>query len=506
MRHLTFVVGLAWLALAGVAAAQDGAGTVDQAASAAPDQPASAAPDQPATAAPDQPAPQENSAETPADGAQSTSADQAAPQGAAPDVEELEQRIRILERRNELADEQAADKAKTATAAAANKDGFSFKSADGNFQVKFRGLIQLDARFFAEDEQRPAVDTFLLRRVRPILEGTVFKLFDFRFTPDFGGGTTVLQDAYVDARFHPAARLRVGKFKAPVGLERLQSASDLLFVERGLPTNLVPNRDLGVQLFGDLAEARVNYALGVFNGVPDGASADVDSDDGKDVAARVFFTPWPKADSAALKGFGFGVAFSTGNPEGTPTATGLTGYRTGGQATFFSYRSDGTPAGTTVAAGTRQRFSPQLTWYAGRFGLLAEYVSSSQEVARGAVRDELENTAWQASGSFVLSGGEPSYRGVNPRHPFDLAAGTWGAFELAARYNVLEVDEAAFPVFANPASAASRAEAWAVGLNWYLTRGLRFMLDYEQTSFTGGAATGDREDEKVLLNRFQISF
>ena len=44
-------------------------------------------------------------------------------------------------------------------------------------------------------------DTFVLRRVRPILEGTLFKNFDVRLTPDFGGGTTVLQDAYVDLRF-----------------------------------------------------------------------------------------------------------------------------------------------------------------------------------------------------------------------------------------------------------------------------------------------------------------
>jgi hypothetical protein len=62
-----------------------------------------------------------------------------------------------------------------------------------------------------------------------------------------------------------------------VGLERLQSGSELLFVERGLPTNLVPNRDVGAQLFGDLFDGTISYALGAFNGVPDLGNGDLDN-------------------------------------------------------------------------------------------------------------------------------------------------------------------------------------------------------------------------------------
>jgi phosphate-selective porin OprO/OprP len=105
-----------------------------------------------------------------------------------------------------------------------------------------------------------------------------------------------------------------------------------------------------------------------------------------------------------------------------------------------------------------------------------------------------------------LTGGEPTYKSVNPKKVFDPAAGTWGAFEIAARYHKQEIDEAAFPVFANIASSASEAEAWALGFNWYFNRNLRLMFDYEDTSFTGGAATGDREGEKIFFSRFQIAF
>jgi phosphate-selective porin OprO/OprP len=419
-------------------------------------------------------------------------------------VEEMDQKLRILERKDELDKEQAAEKAKTATNATSGRDGFSLRSADGAYQLKIRGYAQLDGRFYSGDDERPATDTFILRRVRPIFEGTVFKIFDFRIMPDFGGGTTVLQDAYIDARFSPKVKVRAGKFKPPVGLERLQSGTDILFVERGLPTNLVPNRDLGVQLFGDAAGGNVSWAAGVFNGVPDGGSGDLDNNDGKDYAARLFFQPF-LAGNGAWKGLGFGVGASTGDQEGTLTSTSLAGYRTPGQQTFFSYRSDGTAAGTVLADGERFRLSPQGHLYRGPFGLLAEYVISRQEVRRADVTAELENTAWQVQASWVF-GGEPTFRAVSPKKPFDREAKTWGAFEVKARYGRLEVDEDTFPIFANPASAAEAAEEWGIGFNWYLNRNLRVYLDYEQTQFEGGAATGDREDESVLLSRFQIAF
>ncbi len=420
-------------------------------------------------------------------------------------LDELDQKVKVLDRKDELDKEAAAEKAKTSSTVTSGKDGFSIKSADGAYVLKLRGYAQFDGRFYQADDQRPATDTFILRRVRPMFEGTVFKIFDFRIMPDFGQGSTVLFDAYIEGRFSPAFRVRAGKFKPPVGLERLQSATDTLFIERAFPTALVPNRDLGIQLSGDLAGGGVTWAAGYFNGVPDGANLDVDAEDRKDAAARVFFTPFAKG-TGPLKNLGFGVAASQGQQKGTLTSPGLAAYRTPGQQTFFSYRTDGTTTGTVIAAGDRRRFSPQAYLYTGPFGLLAEYVTSSQEVRRGDAVADLENKAWQVAGSWVIAGGEPSFRAVAPKQPFDPAAHTWGAFELVARVSRLEVDDDAFPLFANPASAASSAESRGLGINWYLNRSLRVALNYEVTEFEGGAASGDREDEKVLLSRFQISF
>jgi phosphate-selective porin OprO/OprP len=421
-------------------------------------------------------------------------------------VQALDQKVRILERRWELEQEKAAAKAKEAPVLTAGREGFSLKSADGSYQLRMRGYLQGDGRFFTDEQERANPDTFLLRRVRPILEGTVSKYFDFRIMTDFGGGSTSVQDAYIGANFWPQARLRVGKYKPPVGLERLQSGSELLFVERGLPTNLVPNRDVGAQLHGDLFEGAFSYALSAFNGVVDGGSGDLDSSDNKEFAGRLFVHPFKSSSLAALQGLGIGLAGAYGDERGSSGSPALPSFRTQGQRTFFSYRSDGTADGTTIANGVHSRFAPQGYYYYGPFGLLWEYVKSYQRVQRGTERQTLGNDAWQVAVSYVLTGENASYRSVSPAKSFDLTKGTWGAFELAARYGELTVDKDAFPVFADPTKAARAAESWGVGLNWYWNRNVKFQLNYEQTDFTGGGAQGERPKERALLSRIQLTF
>ena len=422
-------------------------------------------------------------------------------------IEQLDQQIRIVSRQLEIEREQAGERAKTTPIVGAGRDGFAMRSADGAFQLRLRGYIQSDGRFYADDHGAQAADTFLLRRVRPILEGTLFKNVDFRLMPDFGGGTAVLQDAYIDLRFTPALKIRAGKFKTPFGLERLASATELLFVERALPTSVAPNRDPGVLLFGDVLDARLNYAVGVVNGVVDGGSADADDRDGKDAVARIFALPFKASRHEQLRGLGIGIAGTSGTQRGTPLAPNLPVFRTNGQITFARYRLDlTTAAATTFADGAHWRVSPQGYYYTGPFGVLAEYVFSSQRVRRDIETARLGTDAWQVATSYVLTGEDSSYRGVTPRSVFDPSSGTWGAVEVTARVNRLTLDDRAFPSFANPAVAARDARGWAVGANWYLNRAVKVTADYEETYFRGGSVSGNRETERDVFTRIQVGF
>jgi len=431
-------------------------------------------------------------------------------------IEEQDQKIKVLERRLEITDEAAAAAKASTPVVKASPKGFGFGSPDGQNQVKLRATLHFDGRFLESDDPTGLKDTWQATRIRPILEGTVGGIYDFKFMPDFGQGKTVVQDAYVTARFLPEFQVTAGKFKAPFGLERLQSANDIRFVTRAFPTSLAPNRDLGLQVSGALFGDRLSYAVSWTNGVNDGGSteafADVDTNSGKEWTARLFAKPFTESESFVLRGLGLGFAGTFGSFDGT-TAQALVGsYKTPAQSTFFSYRTGATP---TLANGQRTRLGPQFYWYAGRFGLLGEYTTESQDVARttaaGRTTASLDTSAWQLQASWFITGEEEGFRGFKPSNVFSLDNRTWGAFELVARYHVLDPDDDAFlggaASYADPAVSARKASAYGVGLNWYLNENLKWVLDYEQTSFDGGAAGGeDRDDEKVFLTRFALGF
>ena len=487
----------------------------------------------------------------------------------------LLQKVSVLERKNELAEDAALAAKKITPVVKAGNTGFSLESADAQNIIKLRGLLQTDYRYFDQgyrdvrnrSNQRAgsldengfsdANDSWLARRIRPTIEGTLLGKYDFRFTPEFAGGSASVVDAYLDARLDPAFKIRVGKFKSFVGLERLQSGGDIKFLERSYVTNaILPNRDLGIAVHGDLAGNRVNYALGLNNGVSDGGniSTAAEFDSNKEFTGRLFATPFIN-DASALTGLGFGVAVTYADFEGEKnlnftdtsaadaTRNGLPSYVTEGQNIFFRYSS------AAVADGERFRISPQAHYYYASLGLLGEYALVEQHVSLGTggspsaggntgsvdntvitpgTNRKLSHDAWQVGVSYLLTGEEASFKGVKPAQPFDLLSGGWGAWELVGRYSELNLDEDTFTnkagdsfssgAYASLADSAQSAHTWTVGVNWYLNQNSRVALNYAHTSFEGGAGDGtlpvaadgsnvhDRKAEHALMSRFQVSY
>jgi phosphate-selective porin OprO/OprP len=445
------------------------------------------------------------------------------------EIQDLDQKVRILERERENDQDAAAATAKTVPKITLGASGFGFSSADSNFVATIHGLIQVDSRTFAHDDNVQGNDSILLRRVRPIISGTVFHDFDFLFVPEFGNGTPgaasaattpSIYDAYVNYRYSPAIQVQAGKFKGPIGLEYLQADTYTFFNERSIATDLIPGRDLGFELHGDLFGGVVNYAAGIFNGVGDGQknTSNIGFQNNREFNGRLFVQPFKTTSITALQNLGVGVGGSWGdssitNTLGLPNTTGGSqpGFYTDGQQQFFAYTNG------VVAANTHWRLSPQASYYYGPFGLLAEYVISDQDVRNGTHSADLQNTAWEISGGWVLTGEDATYTGVTPRHPFDPRNGHWGALQVVGRYSELDVDKSAFPLFANPAVSASSAQEWSVGLNWYLNRNIRVNASYARTTFTGGGAgTGasalsapgsvTTHPEEVFFTRVQLAF
>ena len=441
-------------------------------------------------------------------------------------LQELDQKVKGLEKNREFDQAEAQKKTKAAPVISVGGEGFTLNSANGDFKLQLKGLLQVDSRTFFNDTGIAGNDTFLIRRMRPIFQGSVFKDFDFLLVPDFGGTSgPQLFDAYVNYRYNAAFQLQAGKYKMPVGLEMLQPDNSTWFNERSLATDLVPNRDVGIELHGDLWGGAVSYAAGIFNGVGDARnSSNADFEDDKAFAGRVFFQPFKSSSLAGVQGLGFGLAGSyesmqKTNTAGLPATTGgtLGGFTTDGQQQFFAYN----PASNAVvvASGEHWRLSPQTYYSWGPFALMGEYVISNQRVTRTVTAPftsaRLEHTAWEISGSWILTGEDSLYgSAINPRNPFKPVEGGWGAWQLVARYAELEVDRAAFPLFSDPRTSAHTASSWSVGLNWYLNRNFCLKSSYSHTDFSGGGigtrltAPGavSARDESVLFTRLQLYF
>ena len=380
------------------------------------------------------------------------------------------------------------------------RDGFFIQSDNGDYRLQVGALVHGDGRFAlgSNAETAAVTDTFLIRRLRPYLRGRLARNFEFYLNPDFAGGTVVLQDAYVDTVFAPAFRVRVGKAKTPFGLERLQSVSNIVFFERALPTSLVPNRDVGVQVLGDISGGLVSYAAGVMNGVTDGSSADLDANDGKDLAGRIVVRPFAHGGTPSLRPLTVGLAGTWGEQDG---AGALPNYRTALLfQSFFSYSG-------AVADGERSRYSPQLFYNYKSFAGLVEYVHNQLPISKGGVTDDIGHDSWQVAGSWVLTGeaATDGSTGIRPRANFDFGAGHPGAFQVAARYHVLKVDDRAFALNFATAGSSRKAEAWTLGLNWILTSNFKYVVNFERTVFDDDP-DGPRKPENALVFRAQVAF
>jgi phosphate-selective porin OprO and OprP len=471
-------------------------------------------------------------------------------------LERAEQRIRELEARLERSEAAQAAAAEPATHAAAASAlpaeapvsqpadrspalqvaahaappprALTVTAVDGSNTLRLRGNVAIDWREFTDAATPASASMFLARRVRPVVEGVLAGNYAYRLAPDFGSGRATIQEAWVSGRINDWLSLQFGKFKTPVGLERLQSDQFVRFNELGLPSALEPGRDFGLQASGNLAHDTLSYALGYFGGTVDGSGSenntnpDLDNDGKRDLAGRLFFKPFSSDGDSLLQGFGFGIGATYVNATGiagTTTSTLLPGgYRTPGQQAMFTYRgdlADTTPINeATIASGVRRRLAPQAQYYRGPFGLIGQYTMVTQQVQRtdgtGLRTGTLGHHAWLVGGSWFLTGEDAASETFTPYSLFVPGRPGTGAVELVARVHGLRTDDASFAggssSFADPATSVRGARAWGAGLNWYLTGTFKLQFNYEVTQFSGGAPGGDRPAERVAITRASLIY
>lgn len=376
------------------------------------------------------------------------------------------------------------------------------KSADKPkpLEVKPGGYVQVDSRRTLTGDE---THDMTIRRLRFKLDGSATKLFRFRTLLDFAGSKLVVDDAWGEIVFAPELQLRAGKDKSQFGIERLQSAANITFIERAYPTQIAPNRDIGAWLRGDIAKGLVHYAAGVVDGVADNAVIESETDNVVELNLHVLISPF--AQRKELGDLAIGGATTFGPTHGTVAAQGVTSIKSPAQATIVKFPLGTDDATTAEADGHRKRYTAHGYYYRGPVGVLAEYVRDHEPILFMATHTQVDNSAWQIAGSVAVTPGDkPTYKSIKPVKPFDPTKGTYGAVELKARYVELRVDDDNFDAgITSKASSVSRAREFATGVNWYFNENIKLQLDYSFTSFKPFEDGADRPNEHLISTRLQ---
>ncbi len=401
------------------------------------------------------------------------------------------------------------------------KDGLKVKTQDGTFQAQIGTYFQVDAASYGDDKTDFSTGTEL-RRGRISVAGTLFTDWDYKLEADFAGttqggatNTVTVTDAYTRYNgFRPFA-LTVGSFKVPFGLEAVGSAKYQTFNERGLPFAFLTLRRLGAMV----ADNGDNWtaSVGAFGDTVTSQNGD---DEGTQVAGRVTYAPFYTGDRVLHFGLSSSWVAPAQNPKTVNNGIETIQFRAKPESNLIS---DGLiPSAALTAAGqTFGRSSGRLVdtgnitggisgflltgaEFAGVYGpfsVQGEYIRTDVDRDLGG---NLSFDGYYAYASWFLTGESRVYRGDKgvfdafaPRNPFNLTYGGWGAWELAARFSALDLNDRKV--------AGGYLEDATFGLNWYPNAYVRVMANYINVlKVAGGAHSGDNPD--VFQLRFQFAY
>ncbi len=369
------------------------------------------------------------------------------------------------------------------------KNGINFETADKQFGLKISGRI-LNDWYSGEMDGGDMESGTRFRQAWLDVNGKVYDDFNFRLRYGFeDDGTAKWKDVYAEYTGWDFANIRVGQFKEPMGLEWLTAQTYVTMIERSPLTTLIPPRETGVMLSNEIMDKRMTWAVGWFQNADafgDGESNDAEAGSW-DLTARLTGLPWYEEDGRKLLHLGAAYSHRDWSDDNLR-------YRARGS---FSTGDRLVDTGN-FAADDIDLFAAEAALVLGPFSLQGEGVFADVGGSSGV--DDNDYYSAYAQASYFLTGEHRPYsKGafgrVKPNENFSLKDRQWGAWEVAARYSWLELDDSI---------EGGQLDDIALGLNWYLNPNMRILWNYVHSE-ADDTPTGI-DDADVFLMRFQIDF
>jgi phosphate-selective porin OprO/OprP len=380
---------------------------------------------------------------------------------------------------------------------------FALESADGRYSIGLTGLVQFDAGAYAgfhpdspfagPQELSNGVNA---RRARIGVAGTAMGDFGYAFIYDAGNSSDQtpkgIETAQIIYNGMRGAAFEAGYSNTYFTLDQATSSADLLFLERAAPSTIATNfnagdarSNAGARFFGD------RYWLGAYLTGP--ASGD------SHTLSAERFGAFERVAVQALRGSDYSVHLGLGLDELIQAPNS----------------GPGTPNALTLSDEPELRIDPTMLLSTGTIGAAANpvthgYVLDVETAATwrslfwqgeyyryqvdraGLPNADFEGAygevSWTLTGESRLYNPQAgAYFRIRPKHPFSIADGGWGAWEVAARVSYVDLNSN-FPggaVLADDPAAIDGGiqRIYSLGLNWYPNDLVRFMLDYSHVDY-----------------------
>lgn len=480
-----------------------------------------------------------------------------------------EAQIADVKKKNDELAKQAEDSKKAQSGAAKvtlTNGRPTFTSADGQFTASIYANGQADYAYYMQGKEARSLSNgpdlssgANIRRAQLGIQGKVFGDWSYNFLYDFGGAGTETPGkilySYLQYDGLAPFSVRIGAFAPAYNVEDQTSSSQLMFLERSSPTNIIRNV-AGSE--GRLAIAAIYAGDEFFGSLAYSASKIAETSQYDEQSALVGRASYlvindKESDAHLLVGGGFTHVMklpdlAATNTVGTHTLTLSdipelsvddnsaklisTGALNAGHFTALSGE----------VAGNYQNFYLQGSYNYMQVARAATnytvYKSASSSSTVSARPESDKFSAWYVQASWVITGESKQYVPATgsfglpkPAHPFSIKSGDIGAWEIAARFsdtdlNAHEDDPASLITGWTSAGVKTYSFINAVrggeqknitlGLNWYPNNTIRFQLDYmwiDVDRLASGTATTASlstkqigQDLQAVALRAQVAF
>ena len=372
-----------------------------------------------------------------------------------------------------------------------------------NYKFWFDIRVQGDAAvFFGYDKNLTQIGNgMLMRRTRFAVKAQLDKNWYGELDTDWTSGTPEIKDAYIAFTGVKGLEIKLGNFKENFSIQRNTTSRYLQFMERPMVSYLAPSRHMGLNIKYSMPALWVS--AGAFGPELEGAETQTFIEDGnKDYGlncgmsytGKVVYRPLHKMKDASLH---IGAAVSYRNPK-TSSTDGYNAVRYSTRNTTAINRKkfmdtdaikylDHELAYTFELAGHYKG----LRWE-GAYIARLPYVDDQKYIdMNGEAPNFAPAWGWYVQAGYLLFGGHQNYDAGGAKYTRINAGKEWGDIELCARVEYLDLNMSKYVM-------GGSAYAYSLGLNFHVTRNVKFVINYQyndQDVFANGKGEQDGTDK-----------